>query len=209
MPQGRLTFVLVSIWPAWRATRPGWRCLRRPARAADLDGRMKRSCHPRAVRARWGTVAINAPLTRPRGRCCLDDDCPCRHDPGTRAGNWSGTSGIWASPYGAPPSSRCSPGGGARLAAALRCAGGEPMEVYPYATFRLLGLPTDGKRRGRAGGMIHDALQPLVARAHPPEGLGASARRGRLRHTANLWREGRTRTVGVPDEGLMVIPDAP
>ena len=27
---------------------------------------------------RWGTVAINAPLTRPLGRCCLDDDCRCR-----------------------------------------------------------------------------------------------------------------------------------
>src|SRR5439155_1036963 len=34
---------------------------------------------------RWGTVAVNAPLTRPLGRCCLDDDCPCRHDPGTRS----------------------------------------------------------------------------------------------------------------------------
>jgi hypothetical protein len=22
----------------------------------------------------WGTVAANAPLTRPLGRCCLDDD---------------------------------------------------------------------------------------------------------------------------------------
>lgn len=32
-----------------------------------------------------GTVAVNAPLTRPRGRCCLDDKCPCRDDPGTRS----------------------------------------------------------------------------------------------------------------------------
>ena len=32
-----------------------------------------------------GTVAVNAPLTRPRGRCCLDDNCPCRTDPGTRS----------------------------------------------------------------------------------------------------------------------------
>src|SRR5579884_2015668 len=30
-------------------------------------------------------IAINAPLTLPRGRCCLDDDCRCRHDPGTRS----------------------------------------------------------------------------------------------------------------------------
>jgi uncharacterized protein len=34
---------------------------------------------------RRGAVAINAPLTRPLGRCCLDDDCPCRTDPGTRS----------------------------------------------------------------------------------------------------------------------------
>src|SRR5262245_33938397 len=32
-----------------------------------------------------GVVAINAPLTRPLGRCCLDDDCRCRTDPGTRS----------------------------------------------------------------------------------------------------------------------------
>src|SRR4051812_38885442 len=34
---------------------------------------------------RRATVAINAPLTRPLGRCCLDDECPCRDDPGTRS----------------------------------------------------------------------------------------------------------------------------
>src|SRR5690242_534770 len=34
---------------------------------------------------REALVAINAPLTRPRGRCCLDDDCDCRRDPGTRS----------------------------------------------------------------------------------------------------------------------------
>jgi predicted nuclease with RNAse H fold len=32
-----------------------------------------------------GVVAINAPLTLPLGRCCLDDDCRCRYDPGARS----------------------------------------------------------------------------------------------------------------------------
>ncbi|MBV8316650.1 MAG: DUF429 domain-containing protein, partial [Planctomycetaceae bacterium] len=27
--------------------------------------------------------------------------------------------------------------------------------------------------------------------------------------TARLWREGRTRAVGLPEEGLMIIPDVP
>src|SRR3954462_5865327 len=35
-----------------------------------------------------GVVAVNAPLTRPAGRCCLDDECPCRTDPGTRSRRW-------------------------------------------------------------------------------------------------------------------------
>src|SRR3954452_11564574 len=30
-----------------------------------------------------GTLAINAPLPRRRGRCWLNNDCRCRHDPGT------------------------------------------------------------------------------------------------------------------------------
>src|SRR4051794_41582710 len=32
-----------------------------------------------------GVVAVNAPLTRSARRCCLDDDCPRRTDPGTRS----------------------------------------------------------------------------------------------------------------------------
>ena len=38
-----------------------------------------------ALAGRRGTIAINAPLTRPAGRCCWDDACACRVDPGTRS----------------------------------------------------------------------------------------------------------------------------
>jgi hypothetical protein len=56
---------------------------------------------------------------------------------------------------------------GARLAGALRQGGREPLEVYPYATLRLLSLPTKGKRTRPGRRCIHDALQPLVPGLDP------------------------------------------
>ena len=46
---------------------------------------------------RWGTVAINAPLTRPLGRCCLDDDCRCRTDRARGAASSNASWAGWAS----------------------------------------------------------------------------------------------------------------
>ena len=96
---------------------------------------------------------------------------------------------------------------GERIAAALAELGYQPLEVYPFATLRLLGLPWRGKKT--PGGPPPHPPRPEAAgpRAQPPQGLGAPARLGRLRLTALLWRQGRTRTVGRPEEGLMVIPD--
>jgi predicted nuclease with RNAse H fold len=119
---------------------------------------------------------------------------------GRAAGNWSATSCTWAC-----RSSRR----GARLAAAFRCGGIEPLEVYPYATLRLLGLPTKGKRTKPGRRIIHDALQPLVPGLAHPDASEHQLDAVVCAYTAHLWRQGRTRTVGVTDEGLMVIPDAP
>lgn len=58
-----------------------------------------------ALAGRRGTVAINTPRTRPLGRCCLDDDCPCRHDPGTRSRQLERELGR-ASPWRSIPSPR-------------------------------------------------------------------------------------------------------
>jgi uncharacterized protein len=98
---------------------------------------------------------------------------------------------------------------GARLAAAFRCGGIEPLEVYPYATLRLLGLPTKGKRTKPGRRIIHDALQPLVPGLAHPDASEHRLDAVVCAYTAHLRRQGRTRTVGVADEGLMVIPDTP
>ncbi len=153
------------------------------------------------------TVAVNAPLTRPRGRCCLNDDCACRHDPGTRSRQVEQELLGMRVPILATALIKVLARRGYGLAATLRAAGWEPLEVYPFATLRLLDLPTKGKRTRLGRQRIHQALQPLVPGLDHPDasehGLDAVV----CALTAQLWRQGRTRTVGAADEGLMVIPD--
>jgi uncharacterized protein len=158
---------------------------------------------------RWGTVAINAPLTRPLGRCCLDDDCRCRHDPGTRSRQLERELGRMRIPTLATALIKVLARRGERIATALRGLGYEPLEVYPFATLRLLGLPSAGKRTVAGRRRIHRALKPLVPGLDHPRATEHQLDAVVCALTAHLWRQGRTREVGLPEEGLMVVPDLP
>ena len=153
-----------------------------------------------------GTVAVNAPLTRPKGRCCLDDDCPCRQDPGTRSRQLERELGRMGVPALATALIKVLARRGGRIASALRGLGYEPIEVYPFATLRLLGLPTAGKKTEAGRKAIHRALKPWVPGLRHPRASEHQLDAVVCALTAHLWREGRTRTVGDSDEGLMVIP---
>jgi predicted nuclease with RNAse H fold len=155
---------------------------------------------------RWGTVAVNAPLTRPLGRCCLDDDCPCRVDPGTRSRQLERELGRMGVPTLATALIKVLARRGGRIADALRTQGHEPLEVYPYATLRLLGLPSRGKKTPAGRRKIHRALKPLVPGLNHPRATEHQLDAVVCALTALLWRQGKTRTVGSPDEGLMTIP---
>lgn len=156
---------------------------------------------------RWGTVAVNAPLTRPLGRCCLDDDCPCRTDPGTRSRQLERDLARMRVPTLATALIKVLARRGARIAAAIRERGREPLEVYPFATLRLLGLPCHGKRTPAGRRKIHRALKPLVPGLNHPRASEHQLDAVVCALTALLWRQCRTRTVGNPEEGLMIIPD--
>jgi predicted nuclease with RNAse H fold len=156
---------------------------------------------------RWGTVAINAPLTRPLGRCCLDDDCRCRTDPGTRSRQLERELAHMGIPTLATALIKILARRGARIAAALTELGYQPLEVYPFATLRLLGLPCQGKRTPEGRRRIHRALKPFVPGLNHPRASEHQRDSVVCALTALLWRQGRTRTVGLPEEGLMVIPD--
>lgn len=156
---------------------------------------------------RWGTVAINAPLTRPLGRCCLDDDCRCRTDPGTRSRQLERELAHMGIPTLATALLKVLARRGARIAAALSELGYQPLEVYPFATLRLLGLPWQAKKTPAGRRRIHRALKPLVPGLNHPRASEHQLDSVVCALTALLWRQGRTRTVGLPEEGLMVIPN--
>jgi predicted nuclease with RNAse H fold len=156
---------------------------------------------------RWGTVAINAPLTRPLGRCCLDDDCRCRTDPGTRSRQLERELGRMGVPTLATALLKVLARRGERIAEAVRRIGHEPLEVYPFATLRLLGLPWQGKKTPAGRRKIYRALRPLVPGLRHPRASEHQLDAVVCAMTALLWRQGRTRTVGLPEEGLMVVPD--
>jgi predicted nuclease with RNAse H fold len=154
-------------------------------------------------------VAINAPLTRPRGRCCLDDDCGCRQDPGTRSRQLERDLGRMRVPTLATTLLKVLARRGIRLAALLRESGWEPLEVYPYATLRLLGLPTAGKRTLLGRQRIQRALQALVPGLDHPDASEHQLDAVVCAYTAALWRQGLARPVGAADEGLVLVPDVP
>ncbi len=96
---------------------------------------------------------------------------------------------------------------GARIATALRAEGHEPLEVYPFATLKLLGLPAAGKKTVAGRRRIRRALKPLVPGLDRPHASEHQLDAIVCALTASLWLQGRTRTVGLPEEGLMTIPD--
>ena len=155
---------------------------------------------------RKACVAINAPLTRPSGRCCLDDDCPCRRDPGTRSRQLERDLGRMGVPALATSLIKILARRGARVAMALRVGGIDPLEVYPFATLRLLGLPWANKKTRAGRSLIHDALRPLVPGLDHPRASDHEIDAVVCALTARFHREGRTRLVGDPAEGTMVVP---
>jgi predicted nuclease with RNAse H fold len=156
---------------------------------------------------RWGTVAINAPLTRPLGRCCLNDDCRCRHDPGTRSRQLERDLARMGIPTLATALLKVLARRGERIAMALQARGVEPLEVYPFASLRLLGLPCSGKRTPAGRRRIRRALMAWVPGLKHPRATEHQLDAVACALTALFWRLGKARAVGLAAEGLTTIPD--
>ncbi|WP_409999952.1 DUF429 domain-containing protein [Planctomyces sp. SH-PL62] len=141
------------------------------------------------------------------GRCCLDDDCPCRQDPGTRSRQLERELARMGVPTLATALIKVLARRGVRIAASLKEQGLHPLEVYPFATLKILGLPCRGKRTREGRLEIHRALRPLVPGLRRPNASEHRLDAVVCALTAQLHRMKLTRTVGKPDEGLMSIPD--
>ncbi len=169
-----------------------------------------------ALADRWRPcfVAIDAPLSLPRGLCCLEEACPCRAAApnGLKAAErelfrqgislyaTTKRSIIKAMVYRA-----------IGLRRALEEGGHVVLEVYPYAAkVRLWGKGIPRKQTSAGRRWLRERLAELVP--------GLAQHPGRLGHdeldaivaayTAYLVGRGQAEGIGDPEEGLIYLPSA-
>jgi predicted nuclease with RNAse H fold len=159
-----------------------------------------RACGPATI------VAINAPLGLPSGRCCLDDACPCRYDPGTRSRTVERLLARERIPTLATALLKVLARRGIALAARLRAERFCVIEAYPYATLRMLNLPATGKRSRAGRATMLAALAPLVPGLAHPDATEHEVDAVVCALTADLWLRLRCRELGDPLEGTMIVP---
>ena len=148
-------------------------------------------------------AAIDAPLSLPRGRCCLRDDCSCVGKAHFRVCDLElRKMGIKFFPITLGPMRQLTDRG-LRLKEKLESGGIEVFETYPGAAQDIWGIPRqknpDGLKRGlrrfKVGGnwespeITKDELDALTCAL-----------------VAREYLKGKTMAIGDPAEGLMVLP---
>jgi len=148
-------------------------------------------------------AAIDAPLSLPRGRCCLRDDCSCVGKAHFRVCDLElRKMGIKFFPITLGPMRQLTDRG-LRLKEKLESGGIEVFETYPGAAQDIWGIPRqknpDGLKRGlrrfKVGGnwenpkITKDELDALTCAL-----------------VAREYLRGKTMAIGDSEEGLMVLP---
>jgi predicted nuclease with RNAse H fold len=159
-------------------------------------------------------VAIDAPLSLPRGLCCLEEACPCR--PVAPDGLKAVERDLFRQGISLYATTKRSIIKGMvyramRLRRALEEQGYVVLEVYPYAAkVRLWGKGMPKKTSPAGRDWLRERLDGLVS--------GLREHEGRLGHdqldaivaayTAYLYDRGLAEGVGDRDEGLIWVPRA-
>ncbi len=161
---------------------------------------------------RWqpSVVAIDAPLSLPRGLCCLDEDCPCLAPGGLKAAERElfrrGISLYATTKRSIIKRMICR---AMELRRTLEDRGFPVIEVYPYASkVSLFGRPIPKKTTSAGRTWLRKKLEGIVP--------GVAAYEGRLGHdeldaivaaySACLHARRLAEGVGDPDEGMIYLP---
>ena len=148
-------------------------------------------------------VAIDAPLSLPKGRCCLRDDCPCAGRAHFRACDLElRRMKIKFFPITLGPM-RLLTLRGLALKGKLERRGFRVFETYPGAAQDIWGIPRQKDPQGLKEGLKRFKLQgnwsrPGVTRDELDALTCALVARENLRRN--------TITIGDPEEGLMILP---
>ena len=164
------------------------------------------------IRWRPRLVAIDAPLSLPKGMDCLEEDCPCRSllpQKGRACERELAKLGIPCYFTTKKSIIKEMVYRGINLKKELCRRGYEVIEVYPYASkVRLFGKPIPPKTRARGLAFLKEYLAYLIPDLAPYisklnhdlcDALIAA-------YTAYLHSRSETEAVGDPGEGLIWIP---
>ena len=157
-------------------------------------------------------IAIDAPLTLPRGLCCLEKSCPCQ--PKSREKNRKCDRELRRNGIPCYPTTKESfikelIYRGIELKGKLSHEGFNVIEVYPYATkVRLFGNAIPGKTTREGRDFLKQRLAALLPSLSPyleafNHDLCDAAMAA---YTAFLCRQGRAEALGSGEEGLIFIP---
>jgi predicted nuclease with RNAse H fold len=160
-----------------------------------------------------GIIAIDAPLGLPSGLCCLEESCPCQPISSQKGRSCERELAKQGMPcYFTTKRSiiKQMVYRGIRLRKELEGRGHQVIEVYPYASkVRLFGKPVPSKFSPQ--GLIF--LKTHLAALLPP----LAPRVAEFNHdlcdaaiaayTAYLHSRGRTRSLGIPEEGVICLPE--
>ncbi len=157
-------------------------------------------------------VAIDAPLSLPRGLCCLEESCPCQSRAGVKGRSCERELAKLGLPcYFTTKKSiiKAMVYRGIRLRAELEASGHKVIEVYPYASkVRLFGraIPAKSKAAGLAflkrhiGSLLPASSACVEKFDHHLCDAALAA------YTAFLHWWGRTEPVGEVEEGVIWLP---
>jgi predicted nuclease with RNAse H fold len=163
-------------------------------------------------RYRFKLIAIDAPLSLPKGLCCLEESCSCQEEARVKGRNCEHELAKLGIPcYFTTKKSiiKTMVYRGIRLRAEIKARGYEVIEVYPYASKTRIWGENIPRKTTSAGleflkqhtSRLIPSLAPYVARFNHDLCDAAVAA-----YTAFLHSQGKTEPSGEPDEGVIYLP---
>ena len=153
--------------------------------------------------AKPALIAIDAPLTLPRGRHCLEDDCDCAGENHFRECDLElRKMTIRVFPLTLGPMRMLTKRGMA-LASKLNKMGYTTIETYPGAAQDIWGIPRQkdpkGLKRGLRQFKLNGALSKRTISVHEMDAISCAL-------VAQLHLQKKSLALGDPTEGLMILP---